>query len=145
MLERNIDDFWKVDGDRDLSDTWTGFTRFATLSESHRMDIHGPGRRLTRKQTTSRPDKLWPEMWKHTSDAAKSKAKQKWTVEKSKLDNVRQLHGIFFIAPDDEEFGHTMKNARRKLEIPMPAAGKPAALMENTRKNTLVLLMLTNS
>ena len=61
-------------------------------------------------------------MWKHTSDAAKSKAKQKWAVEKPKLDNVRQLHGIFFIAPDDEEFGHTMKNARRKLEIPMPAA-----------------------
>ena len=33
MLERNIDDFWKVDGDRDLSDTWIGFTIFATLSE----------------------------------------------------------------------------------------------------------------
>ena len=28
----------------------------------HLMDFHGPVRRLTRKQTTSRPDKLWPEM-----------------------------------------------------------------------------------
>ena len=34
-------------------------------AKSHQMDLHGPGWRLTRKQTTSRPDKLWPEMWKH--------------------------------------------------------------------------------
>ena len=26
MLEKNIDDYWNVDGDRELSDTWTGFT-----------------------------------------------------------------------------------------------------------------------
>ena len=32
MLE-NIDDYWNVDGDRELSDTWTGFTRFTMLSE----------------------------------------------------------------------------------------------------------------
>ena len=28
MLEKNLDDYWNVDGDRELSDTWTGFTRF---------------------------------------------------------------------------------------------------------------------
>ena len=60
------------------------------------------------------------------SDAAKSKAKRKWAVEKTKLENARQLRGIFFIEPEDEEFKHTMKNARRKLEIPMPC--------ENTNK-----------
>ena len=32
------------------------------------------------------------------------------------------MRGIFFIEPEDEEFKHTMKNARRMLEIPMPAA-----------------------
>ena len=80
------------------------------------------GERLSRKQTTSRPDNKWPDMWKHMSDAAKSKAKQKWAVEKPKLDNARQLRGIFFIEPDNEEFKHTMKNAGGKLEIPLPAA-----------------------
>ena len=35
------------------------------------------GERLTRKQTTSRPDNVWPDMWKHMSDAAKRKAKNK--------------------------------------------------------------------
>ena len=33
MLEKNIVDYWNVDGDRELSDTWTGFTRFTLLSE----------------------------------------------------------------------------------------------------------------
>ena len=35
------------------------------------------GRRLTRKQTTSRPDNVWPDMWKHMSDAAKRKRSTK--------------------------------------------------------------------
>ena len=56
------------------------------------------------------------------SDAAKKKAKQRWAIEKPKLDNARQLRGTFFIEPSDEEFQLTMKAARRKLEVPMPAA-----------------------
>ena len=55
-------------------------------------------------------------------DASKRKAKQKFAIEKPKLDNARKLRGIFFIEPEDEDFKHTIKNARRKLEIPMPAA-----------------------
>ena len=42
--------------------------------------------------------------------------------KKPKLDNARRLRGIYFIDPDDEEFKDIMKNARRMLEIPMPAA-----------------------
>ena len=61
-------------------------------------------------------------MLKHISYALKRKAKQKWAIEKPKLDNARQLRGIFFIEPEDEDFKDIMKNARRKLEIPMPAA-----------------------
>ena len=28
MMEKHVVDFWNVDGERDLSDAWTGFTRF---------------------------------------------------------------------------------------------------------------------
>ena len=56
-----------------------------------------------------RQDNAWPDMWKHVSDAAKSKAKQKWTIEKPKPDNARQLRGIFFIEQNIEEFQFTMK------------------------------------
>ena len=31
--ERCIDDFWNIDGSRDLSDSWTGFTQFTLCSE----------------------------------------------------------------------------------------------------------------
>ena len=65
------------------------------------MDIHGPGERLTRKQTTSKPDKLWPEMWKDMSDASKRKEKQKWAIENPKLDNGRKLRGIYITDPDE--------------------------------------------
>ena len=79
-------------------------------------------RRLTRKQTTSKPDKLWPEIWKDMSDASKRNEKQNWTIENPKLDNGRKLRGIHIIDPDDGEFKDIMKNACRKLEVPMPAA-----------------------
>ena len=56
------------------------------------------------------------------SDAERKKSKQRWAIEKPKLDNARQLREIFFIEPNDEEFKLTMKAARRNLEVPMPAA-----------------------
>ena len=67
------------------------------------------GERLTRKQTPSRPDTFWPEIWKDMSDASKRKEKQKWAIEKPKLDNARRLSGIYFIDPEDEEFNDIMK------------------------------------
>ena len=89
------------------------------------------------------------------SDAAKKKAKQRWAIEKPKLDNARQFRGIFFIEPNDEEFKLTKKAARRKLEVPMPAAmlckiqikssEKPTAIFGIARQNTLVLLMPTKA
>ena len=33
MQERRIDDYWNIDGSRDLSDPWTGFTQFTLLEE----------------------------------------------------------------------------------------------------------------
>ena len=33
MQERRIDDLWNIDGPRDLSDSWTGFTQFTLLEE----------------------------------------------------------------------------------------------------------------
>ena len=100
MLEINSDDYRNVDGDRELSDTWTGFTRFTTLNEKPPDGYTWSGKRLTRKQTTSRPDTLWPEIWKDMSGASKRKEKQKWAVEKAKLDNARRFRGIYFIDPD---------------------------------------------
>ena len=56
------------------------------------------------------------------SAASKRKEKQKWDIEKPKLDNARKLSGIYFLEPADRELKETIQNARRKLEVPMPAA-----------------------
>ena len=61
--EKRIDDYWNIDGSRDLSDPWTGFTQFTILSEKPPEGHMWSGERLTRKQLTSRPDHLWPELW----------------------------------------------------------------------------------
>ena len=62
--EKRIDDYWNIDGSRDLSDPWTGFTQFTLLDEKPPDGYTWSGGRLTRKQHTSRPDHLWPELWK---------------------------------------------------------------------------------
>ena len=88
------------------------------------------------------------------SDASERKETRKWAVEKPKLDNARNLSDTNLIDPDDEEFKDIMKNARRKLEVPMPAAtpakfnlgstGRPVAVRKIVRPNTLALLRPTN-
>ena len=90
------------------------------------------------------------------SEASKRKEKQKWAIEKKKkkprLDTARKFRGIHFIDPADEESKDIMKNARRKLEVPMPAAmpcklqrdkyRKPVALKRSARQNTFPLSKL---
>ena len=50
MLEKSVDDYWNVDGDRELADMWTGFTRFTFFwAKSHWMDVRVPGRDWQKK------------------------------------------------------------------------------------------------
>ena len=114
--EKRIDDCWNIDGSRDLSDPWTGFTQITPLQEKPPDGYMWSGRRLTRKQLTSRPDHLWPELWKSMGKHAKLEEKQKWSNEKLNLENARKLRGMYFIDSDDKEVKETIKNARKKLE-----------------------------
>ena len=105
MQERRIDDYWNIDGSRDLSDFWTGFTQFTLLEEKPPDGYMWSGERLTKRQVTSRPDHL--------------------------LDNARRLRGIYFIDLEDKEFKETIKNARKKLETPVA----PAMLCKTSKKS----------
>ena len=62
LQERRIDDYWNVDGHRDLSEAWIGFTQFTILNEKPPDGYTWSGRRLTNMQTKSRPDNMWPDM-----------------------------------------------------------------------------------
>ena len=61
--------------------------------------------RLTKVQTTTRPNHVWPEVWLKIGKAAQNREKQEWAVEKSILDNARRLRGMYFIDPND----HSMR------------------------------------
>ena len=63
-----------------------------------------------------------PELWIKMGRNAKLKERQKWSHEKTQLDNARKLRGIYFIDPKDTEFKETIKNARKKLETPVAPA-----------------------
>ena len=108
-----IDDYWNIDGARDLSDYWTGFTQFTLLEEKPPDGYMWSGRRLTRKQLTSRPDYVWSELWTKLGRNAQLKERQKWSHEKPQLDNARKLRGIYFIDSEDKEFKETIRNARQ--------------------------------
>ena len=58
MQESRIDDYWNIDGSRDLFDSWTGFTQFTLLNEKPPDGYMWSGGRLTKRQATSRPDYL---------------------------------------------------------------------------------------
>ena len=88
-------------------------------------DICGPGERLTRKQLTSRPDFLWPELWEKSH-------------EKPQIDNARKLRGIYVIDPEDKEFKETIKNARKKLETAM-APAMPCKISKNNQNCGMVI------
>ena len=85
---------------------------------------------INEKQLTSRPDHLWPELWKSMGKNAKLKEKQKWSEEKIHLENARKLRGIYFIDPEETEFEETIKNARKKLETSV-APAMPCKIVKN--------------
>ena len=121
--ERRIDDYWNIDGSRDLSDSWTGFTQFTLLKEKPPDGYMWSGGRGTdEKAADIQARSFMARTLERLGRNAKLKEKQKWSHEKLHLDNARKLRGIYFIDPEDKEFKETIKNARKKLETPMAPA-----------------------
>ena len=76
MQESRIDDYWNIDGSRDLSGSWTVFTQFTLLDEKSPDGYMWSGERLTKRQAISRPEYLWPELWTKLARNAKLREKQ---------------------------------------------------------------------
>ena len=49
MQESRIDDYWNIDGSRNLSDPWTGFTQFTLLEEKPPEGYMWSGERLVKE------------------------------------------------------------------------------------------------
>ena len=115
MQESRIDDYWNIDGSRDLSDSWTGLTQATLVDEKPPDGYMWSGERLTKRQATSRPDHVWPELWTKLARNAKLREKHKWAIEQPKLDNARRLRGICFTDPEDKEFKETIRTVLKTI------------------------------
>ena len=128
--EKRIDDYWNIGGSRDLSDPWTGFTQFTPLEEKAPDGYMWSGGGLTRKQLTSRPDHLWPELWKSMGKACKAQGKAEVVWGKDSSWKRKKISWNLFHRPEDTEFKETIKNARKKLETSV-APAMPVKILKN--------------
>ena len=104
MQKKRFDDCWNVDSNRSFSNSWKGFTKFTPLNGKTSQGIYVVRGILTKVQTTTGPDHVWPEVWTQIGKDAPKREKQEWANEKPKLDNVFRLRGIYLIDPEDEEY-----------------------------------------
>ena len=103
MQVSRIDDYWNIDGSRDLSDFLDRFHSVYSIRWETSRQIYVV-RGETDKTGKRHPgqDHLWPELWTKLGRNAELKEKQKRSIEKPKLDNVRRLRGIYFIDPEEQ-------------------------------------------
>ena len=125
MQERRIDDYWNKDGSRDLSDSWTGFTQFTLSSEKPPEGFLWSGERLTKRQATSRPDHLWPELWRGLARNAKLREKHR----------NGQLKNQSSIMPEDYEESISLTLRTRNSK-------KPLGMLARNWKRQWLLLCL---
>ena len=96
LQENRLDD----DVDRNLSDSWKGFTKFTSLNEKPPEGHVVPGGGLQRFK--QQPDltmcglKFGPDV-----KSSSEEGEEEWAVEKPKFDNARRLKGVYFIDPQD--------------------------------------------
>ena len=81
---------------------------------------------LTKAQTTTRPDHVWPEVRTNIGKAAQMREKQEWAKEKRKLDNARRIRGIFFVDPEDEYIKKSWRMRRRLRRAKREQKARPA-------------------
>ena len=94
--EKRIDDCWNVDGDRSLSDSWTGFTRFTLLNETLPKGHLCSGGGRTNKNSndiTSRSHVAWrlDKNWKSRSEKRKTRMCNRETETRTRQRIERSL------------------------------------------------------
>ena len=83
LEENSVDELRNIDGNRILSESWSGSTRFRILNKRPPQGYSWVGGRLTKTQVTSRPETNWPEVRSSLSKTVQKKAKQQRDVVKT--------------------------------------------------------------
>ena len=117
MQEKRVHDYWNVDSNRNLSDSWKGFTRFTLLKERPHQRIY-PGE-IDKNSNDYQTRSCMARSMDEIGEAAQNREKQEWAKEKPKFETARRLRGMYAIDPDDRDYKETLKHERRKLERPL--------------------------
>ena len=139
MQEKNTDDYWNVGGDRELSDTWTNFTRLTVLDEKPQTGFSWSGERLTRKRTTSRPDThVWCIEMQRKAKSGLSKNRSSTMLENcvvftSLIQVMKNSSMSWRMHVESWRFRCQLQCLARLNVI---STGRPAALKISARQNT---------
>ena len=118
MQEKRVDYFWNVDSNRSLSDSLRGFTKITPLREKAPKGFLCSGKRLTKVQTTARPEHVWPEEWTpigNTAQNPENKSGKTRSQNSTMLDDCEKSTLLVLMTKITKKLS---KNARRKLVRP---------------------------
>ena len=121
LSESRIEDCWNLDGEKELSDSWTGKTVFFLLHPPEPGFVRVRGRK-TKVRTTERPGNILPEIWTSMTPKGHATAKEFWKTYGPHLENARKERGIYFFPGNDEDFPKVIQEIKEKLKVPKPPA-----------------------
>ena len=147
--EQSIRDVWKGEPEdqRELMEEWTGSTTFELLKPLPPPGYRWINGRLTRDQTTTRPDHIFPETWPSISKRQKGIEIQKGEEERKEKTVARNenvyLQGRFFVPEAElEEYNSVIQlELTHSQNLPRPPA-MPVVYFEHTQGN--MMLQATN-
>ena len=127
--EKRIDDYWNIDGSRDFSDPWTGFTQFTLLDEKAPDGYMWCGG--DRRENSLHPgqiiyDQSSGNQWESMSSWRRSRS----GLRKSSTLKTQDCVGSISSTPRKRNSKETIKNARKELETSV-APAMPGKIMKN--------------
>ena len=122
MQESRIDDYWNIDGSRDLSDSWTGFTQFTSLCEETSRPIYVVRWETDKKAVNIQARSFMARTLDQNGKKCQAEGEAQVITWKTKTRWCQKIRRIYFSVCEDEEFKETVRNAREKLETPVAPA-----------------------
>ena len=130
ISEHTDSDIWTAANGVNISEKWTGTTRFQILRTRLPEGLRRVNGRPTKIQKTTRPDSIWPEAWTRLSQNQRDKRNGRMGTRRcqtaSSTPQRRNLRGI------DRDYFKVIADARLKLEKDT-ALALPCIVKEDSR------------